>query len=441
MTRTYAILAAVLAAAPAASAEQQASMTLQQALATAKERAPDHAIAKQAEVGASLRTTSSKRARLPSLSVQSSVNLWNNKLAFDLGVDPMTGMASSVTVRDQITSQSSLNLVMPLSAQFVLTHYIDAAEANTAATKADSRTSTLDVLQRTAETYISLLAAQGEQEIAQAVVRQREAQLERSKVLQRGGVLQRVDVMRLEAAVAEAKRAEIAARTNAASVSDALAVTIGTPGRSINAVDNFPKQPNPPQTQVGSLPTKALANRPELVALRARVQAARANAKVERAPLYPTVNAIGTFQYNTGQGPFMPKSAFFAGLTLEWNLWDWGQNWNKVKAAEADARRAQLQSKQVADNISLETRTRLREADASFESLKVAEVGSKAAEEAFRIQSVRFEEGATTTTELLEAETDVTRARLGLNQARYAYFISLTRLARAAGLTPSELLP
>ncbi|MBT8491755.1 MAG: TolC family protein [Deltaproteobacteria bacterium] len=440
MRRSYAIIAGLLATAPAVHAEQSA-LTLKQALDTARRRAPDLAIAAQSEVGAVRRRTAAKRTRLPSLSVQSAVNVWTEELAFDLGVDPMTGMASSVVVREQITSQSNVSISLPLSGQLVLSHYIDAAEANSAAIKADSKTTALDVQQRTAETYLALLAAQGEREIADAVVRQREAQLARAKVLQGGGVLQRVDVMRLEAAVAEAKRAEIAARTRAASVADALAVTIGAPGRTLSAIDDFPKQPQAPAAQLGGLPEKALANRPELVALRARVRAARSSAKVERAPLYPTINAVGTFQYNTGQGPFLPKSAFFAGLTLEWNLWDWGQTWNKVKAAEADATRAQLQGKQVADNISLDTRTRLREANASYESLRVAEVGSKAAEEAFRIQSVRFQEGATTTTELLEAETEVTRARLGLNQARYTYYIALTRLARAAGLTPSELLP
>ena len=64
-----------------------------------------------------------------------------------------------------------------------------------------------------------------------------------------------------------------------------------------------------------------------------------------------------------------------------------------------------------------------------------------AAEEAFRIQEARFSEGATTTTELLAAETEVSQARIGFATARHAYFLELAALARATGQLPDALIP
>ena len=60
--------------------------------------------------------------------------------------------------------------------------------------------------------------------------------------------------------------------------------------------------------------------------------------------------------------------------------------------------------------------------------------------EAFRIQEARFGEGATTTTELLAAETEVAQARVGYAGARHAYFIQLAGLAQATGQLPDSLL-
>ena len=46
----------------------------------------------------------------------------------------------------------------------------------------------------------------------------------------------------------------------------------------------------------------------------------------------------------------------------------------------------------------------------AFDTIEVAKAGLAAAEEAFRLQTVRYAEGAATTTDLLDAETEVTRA-------------------------------
>ena len=54
---------------------------------------------------------------------------------------------------------------------------------------------------------------------------------------------------------------------------------------------------------------------------------------------------------------------------------------------------------------------------------------------------VRFREGATTTTELLSAETELAQARIGYATARHAYFLQLAALAQATGQLPDALLP
>ena len=60
-------------------------------------------------------------------------------------------------------------------------------------------------------------------------------------------------------------------------------------------------------------------------------------------------------------------------------------------------------------------------------------------EEAYRIQEVRFAEGDTTTTELLQAESEQAQARLAALAARHSYFVQLAVLADATGVRPDVL--
>jgi len=408
--------------------------TLDEILDTAKRQAPDLRMADQSVTAARLRASAASRQRLPALDVTSNLNLWSEELSVALAP------GQDLVIREHLTTQSSVNLSVPLSAQLVLRNYVEAQRSNLAATQADAKMSRQDLLYGAAAGYLQLLEAQAAEQIAGLTVKERGAQLERARVLHGGGALERVDVMRLEAALAAARQREIASATQVESLADSLAVAIGAPPQPFRASDDLPATPQPPGKALRALSDQAVANRPELASLRARARAADYAAKVERAPLYPSLVGIGSYQYNTGQGPFAPKTALFVGLSLQWNLWDWGHQWKLVKAAEADAARTHLAAEQLADRLSLDARRRLREAEAAFESLAVAKTGLDASEEAYRIQSVRFAEGATTTTDLLTAESEVASARLGFARARYSYFAALVGLAHAVGLGPKELL-
>jgi len=428
------LLSLAIVMAPTLGVASPPTKTLDEILETALRRAPDLRMADENIDAAERRATAASRQRLPTLGVSSNLNVWSQELSVDLGG------GEALVIRDYLTTQSSLNLTVPLSTQLVLKNYVEAQRANAAATRADAKASRADLLHTAASGYLQLLEAQAAQQIAALTVKERGAQLERARALHSGGALERVDVMRLEAALAVARQQEIAATVQADSLADSLAVVIGAPGHPFRASDDLPKTPQAPGDALQVLSNEAVANRPELASLRARATAADYAAKVERAPLYPNLVGVGSYQYNTGQGPFAPKTALFVGLSLQWNLWDWGHQWNLVKAAEADATRARLAADQLADRLSLEARRRLREAEAAFESLAVAKTGLDAAEEAYRIQSVRYAEGATTTTDLLTAEAEVASARLGFSRARYTYFAALVGLAHAAGLGPKELL-
>ena len=415
---------------------ERVTLRLGGAVEMALGRSPDLAISEEGVEAARHRVTSMKRKRLPAVSVESSVLYWDQ--ALELSVAP--GM--SLTVRERTTTASSATARLPLSPQLVLTHVIAVEKNGLRATEEDHAARRLEVATNVASAYLGVLLARATNQIAQQRTQLVQAQLERARTLKEGGVLGQVDVMRLEAALAAARRQAITSASEAESAEDSLVLAIGLPeGMKIELVDELPAQVSAAPMSPDEAVRQAVRRRPELRAARARADQARSGARVQMADLFPNVSALGTVQHNTGNGPFLPENAWFIGLQLNWNLWDWGSTWHGYKAASHQADQASMAADRMSAALRVEVRRSARQARAAYDALDVARAGLAAAEEAFRIQEARFQEGATTTTELLQAETEVVEARVGYANARHAYFLQLAALARATGQLPDALLP
>jgi len=443
-----AILVIAVAAAPAVAAAQPAAaptgdrLTLGGAVDLALGRSPDLAISQESVESARHRVKSSERKRWPAVTIEASAIEWDDELTF-LGAPPMPGAPpATIVVREQLTTNSRATAVLPLSPQLVITHLVAVERNGLLASQEDHAARRLEVAYNVASAYLGVLLARATSDIAQSRTQLVKAQLERARALKEGGVLGQVDVMRLEAALASTRRQAIAAASDAESALDNLILAIGLPdGIRLELVDELPAEISQPPMSPDQAVRQAVQRRPELRAARARADQARSGARVQMADLFPNLNAIGAVEHSTGNGPFQPENAWFVGLQLNWNLWDWGSTWHAYKAVSHQADQAAMAASRMADSLRVEVRRAARQARAAFDALEVARVGLAAAEEAFRIQEARFQEGATTTTDLLAAETEVAQARISHANARHAYFLELAALARATGQLPAALLP
>jgi outer membrane protein len=244
-------------------------------------------------------------------------------------------------------------------------------------------------------------------------------------------------VLRLESARDQARQQQIRATTSARTADRALARLLAWHAATpLELVDDFPADLPPPPFQEEDA-AKAAMGRLEIKAASERVSQAENGRRVAQAGYFPNILAVANYQHNQGQGTFQPADGWYVGLTLQWDIWDWGKTRASVEEAAQQRRQAEANLHRLAGEIEIEARQRALEAAAAHESLALASSAQKAGEEAYRIQTVRFREGTATTTDLLEAETDVARARFSVALARYEYLISLVALARASGEQPA----
>ena len=433
MKRLALVLALLVPAAPAAAEPRK--ITLEEAIDLATEGNVQVEVAKEQVVAGEARVRGTRKLRLPTLSVAGSAIFWNEEIVFPQ-VDPATGQAFDIVVREQLTWSAEVNVAQPITAAILLGTLIDLEKAGVSAARAEVDVTRLDVAYQAAEAYLQVLQLKTLQEVAQASVTQLDANLAQARALKEAGILFDVDLLRIEAQIASVQQQLLEAEVGAETARHVLALLLGLPQDTELELAPVDTTPPPLPWTADEAVAKAQGQRPETRAAEARVRQAEKGADLVRGEYLPMVNAIGNYTHNEGQGVFAIKDSAFVGLSLSWNLWDWGNRRAKLDEAKSTIRIAKKTVEFLDDQIALDVRSKWLAASTQRKTLEVAEKGLAAAEEAHRLQNVRFAEGAATTTDVIDAEAEVSRARSQATIARYQYLVSWMALVRAVGEVP-----
>lgn len=192
---------------------------------------------------------------------------------------------------------------------------------------------------------------------------------------------------------------------------------------------------------LAQLRAAALGNRPEIAQLERAVAASAAQRDVARAARKPTL-ALGADGGTQGEKYEFGSGRNFAtvSLLLDWTLFDGGARRAEVRAADAGARRAQLQRDELAQQVQLEVQQALDRLQTTADSLRTAEARAEAARAGFRIAGRKRDEGAISQVEFIDARNALTGAELNLNLTRFQLLGRQAELdyATAAGALPAE---
>jgi outer membrane protein len=184
--------------------------------------------------------------------------------------------------------------------------------------------------------------------------------------------------------------------------------------------------------------SEAYRTRAELRGLDAAESAARAQARVARATYVPTVGAFANATYaNPNPRYFPPEAAWHAtwavGVSATWAPTDIpGAH---ASASEADARGDALAAQRNAlrDALAVEVVQYLESVRAADTKVIATDKQLESALEAHRVTRSLFANARATTSNVLDAETDLARARFAWINARVDARVARARLEHAAG--------
>ena len=182
----------------------------------------------------------------------------------------------------------------------------------------------------------------------------------------------------------------------------------------------------------------ALASRPSLKAAAMAADAAKAFVKAQRGALFPSLDLVADYS-KLGNTPDVSYNDYtdhdIAMIRLEarWDLWDWGITREKVAESSAMALRADALLEQTKQKAWLETKEAWLEPEAAGDRIEVARNALTQAEENYRLYDRRYREQLASSTDVLDAQALLTRARTSYFNALAQMKIAVAKLEYAIG--------
>jgi outer membrane protein TolC len=255
------------------------------------------------------------------------------------------------------------------------------------------------------------------------------------------GVVAKNDVLAADVQVANAESVLIVAENQVDLSRSRLALRMGYPGdRSVApAPGPFPVPPEAAPPLSESL-RAALEKRNELLAQGAIIREGEAAVSAARTEFAPTFFGQGGYSYETNNlNPH--KSVFSILLGGKVNLFSGFADEASLRQARLTVDRRKDALGKLQDEIALEVKAAHLFVAEAEKRKAVAEVAVARAEENLRIQNDRYKEGLAISTEVLDAQTLLTRAKVDRQNAAYDLHESRYRLLAARGELLDFLAP
>lgn len=288
--------------------------------------------------------------------------------------------------------------------------------------------------------YFNWVRARGAIVVAQEAIDQSKAHLEDAKKSFAVGLASRADVLRIDAQVAAAQQAHAEATAFASIAEEQLRVLLGTPADQKLEIgaDVMNEQPVRPTETLAAFQEQALARRLEVRSLDEALSSLKQVESLTKAGYFPRIDAFADATYANPNQRVVPaaqiwKGTWDAGVRLSWTLND---TFTTIgAAAEAKARTASLSEQRGAlqDGLRVEVASAYADAFKSPATIEAADRGMIAAEESLRVRRELFRNGKATSTELIDAEGELTQARLRRLDAHVGLLVARARLDHATG--------
>lgn len=134
-----------------------------------------------------------------------------------------------------------------------------------------------------------------------------------------------------------------------------------------------------------------------------------------------------------GGNRFLDGNSWDASAVATWNFWEWGRSYQGIKARKAGLKQSQLKRDDIFDNIRLEVKQAYLRTKEGEKNITTVQKAIEQAKENFRISEERYKEQMVTSTDVLDAQTLLSRTMNNYFNALYDFKISKASLYKAMG--------
>jgi len=329
-------------------------------------------------------------------------------------------------------------VTQPVFTGFSLLNQYKIAKLGLDAAKINEKLKRLEIIFEAKKMFFSLLKAQKFLKISQDTVTQITAQKEVAKNFYEVGMTPLNDLLQAKVELANARQELISAQNNLEITKSNFNILLRRPiNKSVKLEDVLSYTTF--EHDIDYCFKMAKKNRLELKIADLEIEIAEKEVKLAQKDYYPSINLEGRYfkrgtEWDVDGGDYIyDPEGWSITAVASWDFWEWGRSIYEVKEKQSRLSQAQYQKTEILDNIRIEVKQAYLNTLESEKNITTVKKAIEQAKENFRINKERYKEQIATSTDVLDAQTLLSRTMTNYYKALYDFKIAKASIYKAIG--------
>ena len=325
-----------------------------------------------------------------------------------------------IYVGDDDNYDINLSLQQPIFTGFTLINNLKISNYQKSSAELLGQRTKETVRQQVTQTYWDLLSTRELVNVTQEAIRQLESHVTDLENLLQAGMVIENDLLRAKVALSNVRLQDVKVRNGVRLANAALCnlliidqniVIVPTEKISVDTVALPP---------LDTLFRVAKAQRPDYRALDYNVKVLGKVKAIKKAAYLPQIALVANYDWKRPNREYEPDfySTWNINLIATLDVFSWGQRHHEIQKVEAQKRQLSELQSQLADYINLEVRQAYLSVQEALQEVDIANLAVTQADENYRVTSANYQAGAMTNSDLLDAQTALTQAKIASIQAK-----------------------
>jgi outer membrane protein len=296
-----------------------------------------------------------------------------------------------------------------------------------------------DLILQVKTAYFEVLQKEKLQKVAEQAVTQLAAQAEVSRNFYDVGMVPKNDFLQAQVELANAEQDLVVARNAVQLAESRFNTVLRRPVDAAFALEDVLTYQVFTRTYEDCVET-ALQQRTEMRIADLEVETADRQVKLTKADFYPSIDLQANY-YKRGDDPALDggegiykDEEWDVLATASWTFWEWGKTRYGAQEKLRRLSQARLNRIGVEDDIRQQVKGAYLSVKAAETAIFTVEKAVEQAEENYRMNQERYKEQVATSTDVLDAQTLLTRTKTNYFNALSAFNVAKAGLHRAMGL-------
>ena len=242
----------------------------------------------------------------------------------------------------------------------------------------------------------------------------------------------KADDLEVKTRLAKTEAEELTASNQLSTLKEQLNQLMGRDIRSQFAVSPVPET-SLMDTDLAASRRRALEQRPEIREARLQVKQAELDKRVKKSEYIPDVSLAITYASPLNFDTFVPKSFASAGVTVNWEVFDWGRKKHQLAEKQKTIEQASNALRDAESNVMIEVGARMRDLQQAGQALRVAKLKQETARENMRVSTNKYKLESVLFSDVLQTQATLADADYQYQQALMAFWTAKAEYEKAIG--------